>query len=60
MHSLVVPLQHFVTQLRVPTAPFSSAHSCLAVSSSEHWVWTHDRFLNKTAISLCCGFHGVL
>lgn len=32
----------------------------LGSSSSEHWVWSHDRFLNKTAISLHCDFHSVL
>lgn len=36
MLSLVMSLQNFVIQLRVPTSQFSSTHSCLAVFSSEH------------------------
>lgn len=56
MHSFVMSLQNFVIQLRVPTSLFSSTHSCSAVFASEHWFWTHDRFLNKTAISLHCDF----
>lgn len=32
----------------------------LGSSSSERWVWSHDRFLNKTAISLHCDSHSVL